>query len=467
MTEKISLEAVLEALNQLQGHIDEHFLDYSRKWWVAKSALFPEQFATREPVFQDVAEITQQYPVISTFSFDDCVQWYSQFFLKEIRSSPELVAHRQRVTEMKLVEQVLKGAAQSDPTIYPLVEHPLGTKGRTRTYGGAINQIYALLPRKGNIIVVAKRVPHKLAKLYEEESLTHQALCALGYQDHVAEPIALGTTNRVITYPHLQGDLAPLRGQDEATKKEYLRSALDIVLAISLDLKERTRTASDDPHLQYVAEQLRRRDWTPQYLTLRFVENFLLRNAAAEGRSEPWDVPLEEFAAVLFRKKDVRQLSEEARQYPTLVKAVESPVVHQLYRTYVEILAPRLATLPRFPGHNDFTVDNILAKKIEEGPESKLFISGIKLHDIGLVKAPFQSNVFDLLVSCQATPETQEEMIRQTYITLEQKCRERGIPFDHSYSQFRAGYRLVSIDKALKQAALSYLDAQTHHHDHE
>ena len=76
MTEKISLEAVLEALNQLQGHIDEHFLDYSRKWWVAKSALFPEQFATREPVFQDVAEITQQYPVISTFSFDDCVQWY-------------------------------------------------------------------------------------------------------------------------------------------------------------------------------------------------------------------------------------------------------------------------------------------------------------------------------------------------------------------------------------------------------
>lgn len=463
MTEKISLEAVLGALNQLQGHVDEHFLDYSRKWWVAKSALFPDKFVIREPMFQDANEITQRYPVVSTFSFDDYVQWYSRFFLKEVRSSPELLAHQGRVTEMRLVEQVLKGVAPDDPTIYPLIEQPLGTKGRTRTYGGAINRVYALLPREGNIIVVAKKVPKKLVKLYEEESLTHQALCALGYQDKVAEPIALGTTNQVITYPHLQGDLAPLRESDERTKKEYLSNARDLLLGISLDLGEMIREVSVDPHQQYLAEQLHRRDWTPQYLTLRFVENFLLRNAAAEGRSEPWDVPLEEFSAVLFRRKDAHQLSEEARQYPTLVEAVQNPIVRQVYQAYLNVFAPRLATLPRLPGHNDFTVDNILARTIESTGNGRFVISGLRLHDIGLVNAPFQSYLFDLLVSCQATPETQEEVLRETYLTLERACAGRNLPFNQSYSEFRDGYHLVGVDKKLKQAALSYLDHQTHH----
>lgn len=467
MTEKISLEAVLGALDQLQGHVDEHFLDYSRKWWVAKSALFPDKFVTREPVFQDANEITQQYPVVSTFSFDDYVQWYSQFFLKEIKGSPELLTRRKRVTEMKLIEQVLKGAAPDDPTIYPLIEQPLGTKGRTRTYGGVINRVYALLPREGNIIVVAKKVPPKLAKLYAEESLTHQALCALGYQELVAEPIALGTTNQVITYPHLQGDLAPLRESDERTKKEYLSNARDLLLGISLDLREMVQEASTDSHLQYIAEQLRRRDWTPQYLALRFVENFLLRNAAAEGRTEPWDAPLEEFSAVLFRRKDAHQLSEEARQYPTLVEAVQNPVVQQVYQAYLNVFAPRLATLPRLPGHNDFTVDNILARTIESTGNGRLVISGLQLHDIGLVNAPFQSYLFDLLVSCQAAPETQEELLRETYLKLQRADTERGVPFNQSYSEFKEGYRLVGIDKMLKQAALSYLDAQTHDHDHQ
>lgn len=467
MTEKISLEAVLGALDQLQGHVDEHFFDYSRQWWVAKSVLFPDQFTTRAPVVQDAQEVASSYPVISTFSFEDYLVWYSQFFLREIKRSPELLTLRQRRKEMGLVEQVLKGAAPGDPTIYPLVERSLGTKGRTRTYGGVINRIDAVLPQGGNIIVVAKKVPEQLAKLYEEESRTHEALCQLGYREQVAEPIALGTMNRVITYPHLQGDLASLRERDEQTKKEYVSTALDLLLGMSLDLKRQMAKLSNDPHLQYLAEQLHKQDWTPQYLTLRFIGNFLLRNAAAQMNVEPWDTPFEEFVAVLLGKKKATQISEEARQYPTLVMAVNNPLVHQLHGSYQRTIAPRLAALPRFPGHNDFTIDNILAKSIEEGAEGRLIISGMRLHDIGLVNAPFQSYLFDMLSSCQAAPETRREMIERTYLTLNDACREQGIPFDHSHGQFKEGYRLVSIDKKLKQAALSYLDDQTHHHDHE
>lgn len=465
MTEKISLEAVLAVLDQLQGHVDEHFLDYSRQWWAAKSVFFPDKFSTKEPVFLDAEEVTRRYPVISTFSFEDYLQWYADFFLSKMEESPELLVHRKRENEVGLTELRLKEVAFEDPTIYPLLEHPLSTKGRTQTYGGVINRIEAVLPQGARVTVVAKKVPEALARLYKEELLTHEALCDLGYEEKVAKPIARGTRNRVLTYPQLQGDLALLRERDEGTKEGYANIALDLLIGMSLELKRITKRPTRNKHLQYLTGQLHKHDWTPEYLTLRFVRNFILRNAAAQGNVEPLDTPLDEYVAVLLGEKKATQLSEEARQYPTLVTAVSDPLVNKLCATYWRTIAPRLAALPRFPGHNDFTVDNLLARSIENGADGKLIINGIKLHDIGLTNAPFQSYLFDLLVSCRATPETRRIVTKRTYRALNEACQKQGVPFNHSYEQFKEGYQLVSVDKKLKQAALAHLDDQTKQHD--
>lgn len=428
------------------------------------------------------------------FLFPDFVEWYRHFFLKQIKEVklPEPAVHA-----MKQLEYTLREVAPQDPTIYPLVEKPLGVACRTtRSDGGRLLLIEALLPKAPSIKVVVKKVPPVWEELFEQELKTHKTLLALGYEREVTAPIAHQEKGRIITYGYLAGDLSALCTQPEEVKQRELWKAVELLLPMSLDLtsyfgRERVgffdRSPRKPPLLNHVAEVetvwelVKDKIQLESYLTQSFLKNLIFRTTLAKDGYHLREVDtrilkisqqiLSEEAEVVTEEEWFRRTTpdfnftkpyhseNEFRDYLSLLKAATSAKARALFQHYQQTIAPALAALPLYVGHDDFTIKNILATDIGTDSKGHLLYSGLKMHDVGLVMAPFQSYLYDLLVSAHASPETSEELLQRTYRALLRGCEQRGraVPVQNTYSEFREGYHLVAVDKHLRQASIKFM----------
>ncbi|MEK6845945.1 MAG: hypothetical protein AABY26_04245, partial [Nanoarchaeota archaeon] len=381
--------------------------------------------------------------------------------------------------------------APDDPTIYPLLESSLGVACRTTRHAdGALRLVEAVLPDSRRVKVVVKKVPEAWENLFVQELQTHGALIKLGYEREVTNPITYQTKGRIITYGCLAGDLSELRTQPEEVKQRELWKAVELLLPISLDLTKalgeklkiftnrfpKNNSLADSNGIETVRKLLKGKVHTAEYLTQRFKEYFLFRAALAKDGHQFREVGAEIFPIahqVLDGKADLVSEEEylkrinpdfkgnkpyfsvgEFHQYRHLLKVITSAKAQALLQHYQKTIAPALDALIPYVGHDDFTISNILATDIVCNQAGQLFYSGLKMHDVGLVLAPFQNYLYDLLVSANASPETSEELVRRTYRELKRGCEQRGgIPVQSTFQEFWEGYHLVSVDKYLKQAS--------------
>ncbi len=450
-----SLEQITSALGRLQVEVptvSPRFLEESQRWWEDKSVLF-SPLAGRGEID---AEARKRHPIVASFTVEEFRGWYAQFFLDRIKHSG-MLADQAILTAIQATEERLRAVSPDDPSIYPLIEQPLSQVTRTTAFdGGMLSFIDALLPTGQSVRVVAKRVPDQLAQLFEREVTIHKALANLGHAERVTLPIHVEPRNRTITYGHFAGDLSCLQTASEDVKKKYLQEALDLLMGVSLDLAVKLQQGARRNAFEPIREELMTRNYTTDYLVERFCDNFVLRLAAAQDGVNPFNTALDDFYNVLRGRKSSADVPQ-ARQYKNLAAIAENAAARRLVQEYEQTIASALDALPRYPGHDDFTVANVLAQEIEQPEPGKLYLRGLRLHDIGLVNAPFQSYVFDLVVSAHAQPSTRREIVTATYLKLEGKCKEKRIPFSTSAEEFTRGFQVVAVDKYLKQAALQFM----------
>ncbi len=450
-----SLEQIARALGRLQEEVptvSSQFLKESYRWWQDKSVLFSPESGI--PGVD--AEARQRHPIVASFTADEFQRWYARFFLDRVRSSG-MLAEPSTLAAIRATEEKLRAASPEDPTIYPLIENPLSQVTRTTAFdGGMLSFIDALLPTGQAVRIVAKKVPDQLAELFEREVTIHRALGALGHSEKVTLPIHVEPRNRTITYGHFAGDLSCLQVAPEAVKKKYLLEAIEVLMGVSLDLAVKLQQGARRNAFEPLREELMARNYTTEYLVGRFCDNFILRLAAAQDGVNPLDTSLHDFYDVLRGRKALADVPQ-AREYGHLAAIAENPTARRLVQEYERTVASALDALPRYPGHDDFTVANVLVQDIEKPDRERLYLRGLRLHDIGLVNAPFQSYVFDLVVSAQAQPSTRREILTATYLQLEGKCRERGLRVSESLEEFARGYHVIAVDKYVKQAALQFM----------
>ena len=457
-----SLEQITRVLGELQVEvptISHHFLEESQRWWEDKSVLFSPESERVGLDAEAQVEARKRHPIVASFTVEEFRGWYAKFFLDRIKHSG-MLADTGILAAIHTTEEKLRRVSPDDPSIYPLVEQPLSQITRTTAFdGGMLSFIDALLPTGQSVRVVAKKVPDQLAPLYEREVTIHKALARLGHSERVTLPIHVEPRNRTITYGHFAGDLSCLQTAPENVKRKYLQEALDLLMGVSLDLAVKLQQGARRNAFEPLREELMYRNYTTDYLVERFCDNFILRLAAAQDAVNPFNTTLSDFYDVLRGRKSLTDVPQ-AREYRNLAAIVENPKARTLVQEYERTIASNLDALPRYPGHDDFTVANILVQEIEQPDAERLYLRGLRLHDIGLVNAPFQSYVFDLVVSAHAQPSTRQEILTATYLKLEGGCKEKRIPFSSSLEEFGRGYQVVAVDKYLKQAALQFMYQQ-------
>ncbi len=470
------LKEGIERILSSDVEVDPAYLRKCINWWYQKSQIFPElgdssirilsQDVSGEMIQdlnleQSLAETSTMFsslelPTVSSLSFEDFKAWYKEFFSSEIRN---ISVDENLKEQVRLINSVFEEAFPNDPTIFPLTEESVGVDCRTTRSGGLINYINAELPNGNEIKVVAKLLPEKLRHLFERERDLHGYFVRSGYRSVTKPLITPGTNVPLLTYRHLAGDLTCLLNQKENIKEKYIKEALNVLMGISLDfqkhmllkrtfrpegVKEICDLISDNDHVGRLAK--------------RFDENYILRIAAAEDGLITDDPATNKFYQILIGNFNLSSLTEtDKKNFPTLSRMVSSPLTQKLREGY-NALALRILRLPSYPGHDDFTGNNVLYKSVEKDDKGVIReMLGLKLHDVGLAYAPFQSFIYDILGSLEASEKTKSNVLRWAYNELRERSEDSGMTFSSSYHNFVQGYNLICAEKSLKQAAFRHV----------
>ncbi len=449
----------LEHIGQNQVGLVHQFVEESRLWWHDKAALFPALYGFKPANASVRVQAQERHPIIACFTEDEFRAWYAEFFMEGIKHQLDVLTDSQTIEILRSVEGALRILSPQDPTIYPLIEKPLSHATRTTALeGGTLSFIDALLPNGALVKVVAKKIPATLKSYFEREVMIHRALANLGHEHKVVLPVHVESRNRIITYGHFRGDLSCIRNASDSTKKKYLCDALDLLIDISSDLASRIEHGERRNSLGFepIKAELASKSYSSDFLVERFCHNFILRLPAALDGVNPLQTVFEDFYLVLMKKKMVNSIPN-VQKYPALASVAQSEITRKMVCEYTFAIADLVGRLSRYPGHDDFTVSNILAKEIEVIDADKIFIREMRLHDIGLVQAPFQSYIFDLAVSAKAGFSLQQDLVIKAYLKLQEVCEQKKLPFQESLHSFQEGYLLVAADKFLKQAAVQFL----------
>jgi hypothetical protein len=465
----IRVEDVNSSLDKLkeEGCIDPAYIENCKNWVYTKSIMWPDQMVSiTRPATLITNDIQDNLPIISSFkSFKDFKRWYSRFFIRTIKRTQDEISE-ETLRECGKLERALRKVAPNDPLIYPLSEEPLdeerlGMKTRTTRTGGMLSFVTAELPRDFNVQVVAKKVPEE--RLLEQEKKIHDALRGVGYTT-VTECITTSSylENQVLTYGRLAGDLRGLRGQPDHVRKKYILRSLNTLMDISLDIDYHINpeVSFDSREMACLCDVVDENIRSDKEIVGRFVRNYFFRVAvASEGfnQSENRD-ELKPFLDVMLLNKSDSKIPQGLKEkYPKLAAVTTDKSCKERIVNYWNLVRS-INQLDKFPGHDDFTVNNILAKEIYQSGENNIGYQGLQLHDVGLVYAPFQNYIFDIAVSSGASPALQSEIVNHTYRQLRDSCINKGIKFEQSLTEFEKGYRLVAISKNLTQASLRFMD---------
>jgi hypothetical protein len=413
-------------------NLPEDYQRDCREWWDDKVHLFPGTL--------DQAPVLSSFPDFSTFK-----TWYSTFFLNEIKDKHKTA---ELVDQIRSLETQMRIVQPDDPTIFPLSEQPLQVQTRSTDYGGALSKIVANLPPHSQvgtskIVVVAKYVPEILSAELEAEKEIHGTFRKLGVE-YVTEPLTLN--GQVITYKNYSSSLEDcLRDMTQEERVQHVLHAIALHTHLTLDMLDH----QTDPEWQPLWKHVNQRSTTANSLTRNFIFKYLMRTAAANDGVEPQAPEVEVFKNILLGSQQT-PTQEQRKQYPDLTALVESPATRHKIQAFREF-ANDLAQHPNFPSHDDFTAANILVQEKHGIP------TNLTLHDVGLINAPIQSHLFDMIFSAGLDYDSQFTVVKESYDQITQQWQQCGRTFPYDRGNFEVGLELMTIDKSLKQAALAKL----------
>jgi len=469
----IILEDVIDSLQNVKG-ISPEYRSQCEEWWRKKSLIWPEQIVSKNGHRTDstrLEKVCEELPITCSFEFSDFRKWYSEFILEVVQQRPTKYITGEGIPVSRELVRALKEVAHDDPTIYPITEKRIDMQTRTTWLGGVLSFVDAELPARRKVRLAAKKVPDR--DLFNQERKNHQWLRGAGYES-VTECISFGTQNQVLTYGRLAGDLRQLKDQPAEVKREYILMALKELMKISVDIKDHLESDKMVPaggtfykpptlkgkNLDKLCDVARNNNEDVDVLVERFVENYILRVAMSAGGvylpKEGSELKL--CADIILGKRPDDEISSTFQEtHPHLAGVVSNYGQNSRIVQVYSGLARRIDGLDKFPGHDDFTVNNVLAKRIEESRDGKVIFQNLQLHDVGLVNAPFQNYIFDMAVSAGADLQLQEEIVRDIFYELKNACDRSGVELRQSLEQFEEGYSLVSAAKSLTEASIRYM----------